>query len=126
MEPTAGMYERLERSGGQVLGYEVTDRVTEAELQAMIREMETVIDQQGSVSLLVYVRSFPSFELRALDDDLGFWFDHRRDLDRYAVVGDSRLIRWASELSDRFTRVQIRYFDETEIDDAWAWVEREQ
>lgn len=119
------MYERLERGGEAVLGYEVTDRVTEAELQAMIQEMEAVIDEQGSVSLLVYVPSFPSFELRALDDDLGFWFDHRRDLDRYAVVGDSRLMRWASELGDRFTRVEIRYFGETEMDDAWEWVRGE-
>jgi len=119
------MYEPLDRSDGRVLGYEIRDRVTEAELQAMIDEMETVIEEEGSVRLLVHVPSFPSFELSALDDDLGFWFQHRRDLERYAVVGHSRLMEWASALGDRFTGVEIRYFEESEIGDAWDWLENE-
>lgn len=34
-------------------------------------------------------------------DDLGFWFQHRDDLERYVIVGDSRLVEWVSELGDR-------------------------
>lgn len=55
-EPRA-MYETLDRSDGRVLGYEIRDRVTEEELQAMIEEMETVIAEEGSVRLLVHVPS---------------------------------------------------------------------
>lgn len=117
------MYETLDRSSGRVLGYEIRDRITEAELQEILDEMEAVILDEGAVSVLVHVPAFPSFELSALDDDLGFWFRHGEDLERYALVGDSRLVEWASELGDRVTSTDIRYFDEDDLDAAWEWVE---
>jgi hypothetical protein len=117
------MYEKLDRSGGRTLGYEIRDRISEDELQEILREMEAVIHDEGEVRVLVYIPTFPSFEIAALDDDLGFWFQHRDDLERYAIVGDNRLVEWASDLGDRLVGTDIRYFDEHELDDAWAWVQ---
>lgn len=119
------MYEKLDGSGGRVLGYEIRDRISEAELREILREMEEVIHEEGAVSVLVHVPTFPSFDPAALDDDLGFWLQHRQDLERYAVVGDSRLVEWATELGDRLVDTEVRYFEGDDLDDAWAWVRRD-
>lgn len=120
------MYEKLDRSGDRVLGYEIRDRISEEELQEMLHEMETVIHDHGEVRVLVHIPTFPSFELSALDDDLGFWFHHGDELERYAIVGDNRLVKWATELGDRITGTEIRYFEGDEIDDAWEWVDKDE
>lgn len=120
------MYEKLNRGDERVLGYEIRDRISEEELQEMLHEMETVIHDEGEVRVLVHIPTFPSFELSALDDDLSFWFQHGDELERYAIVGDNRLVEWATELGDRITGTEIRYFDEEEIDDAWGWVQEDE
>ncbi|WP_192918561.1 SpoIIAA family protein [Salinigranum salinum] len=40
------------------------------------------------------------------------------------MVGDNRLVKWATKLGDRITGTEIRYFEGNEIDDAWEWVEQ--
>lgn len=116
------MYEKLERSGGPVLGYEIRDQISEEELQEILDEMEAVIREEGEVRIVVYIPTFPSFEISALDDDLRFWFQHGDELERYAIVGDDRLVEWATELGDRIVGTEIRYFKEDDINDAWEWV----
>ena len=117
------MYEKLDRSGEGVLGYRVSDRITEAELEAILQELETTIADRGDVDLLVHVESFPTPELDALDEDIGFWLQHGDDIGRYAVVGDSSIMKWATKAGDRATEATVRYFEEPELDDAWEWVQ---
>jgi len=116
------MYQKLEPSGGRVLGYELGDELTESELEKILAEMEQVIIEEGSVRLLLHVPDYPSIDLDMLDEDIGFWLHHGDDVERYAIVGDSDLIGWVVELEDRLTGTDLEYFEEDEFDEAWAWV----
>lgn len=115
------MYEKLDRSEGRVVGYEVRDELTEEELEEILLDLEEVIIEEGSVRILVHVPSFPSPDLDALDEDIGFWLEHGDDIDQYAIVGDSKLVEWVTELEDRLTDIDLQYFEE--LDEAWAWLE---
>ncbi|MFC7199638.1 STAS/SEC14 domain-containing protein [Halospeciosus flavus] len=117
------MYEKLDRSEGRVVGYEVRDELTEEELEEILLDLEEVIIEEGSVRILVHVPSFPSPDLDALDEDIGFWLEHGDDIDRYAIVGDSKLVEWVTELEDRLTDIDLQYFEEEDLDEAWAWLE---
>ena len=119
------MYEKLSRSGDRALGYRVQDEITEAELEEIFTELETVVAEEGEVDILLHVASFPTPELDALDEDIGFWLEHGDDIGRYAVVGESTLMEWATELGDRTSDADVRYFEEAALDEAWAWVRRE-
>lgn len=117
------MYEKLSRSDENVLGYEIREVLTEDQLDEILTELEKTIADHGSVRLLVSMPSMPYPDLKALDDDLGFWLRHRENIDRYAVVGESTLLEWCSNITDAVTEPDIEYFEQADIDDAWDWVE---
>lgn len=116
------MYEKLPQSEEDTLGYEIREVLTEEQLTEMLDEIEEAIAEHGSVRLLVYVPSVPYPDIKALDDDLGFWLRHREHIDRYAVVGDSPLLEWASRLTDRVSHPDVEHFGEDDLPEAWAWV----
>lgn len=119
------MYEKLSRSEGEVLGYEIREVLTEDQLEEILTEIEEVIADHGSVRLLVSMPSIPYPDVKAIDDDLGFWLRHSENIDRYAVVGESPLLEWSSKVADRVSAPDIEYFEQAEIDAAWDWVEPE-
>lgn len=116
------MVEKLPKSGGRVLGYRVDGRIEGDELTKMLREMESVIEREGEVRLLVQLEGFPTTDLDALTEDLSFWLEHGNDIERYAVVGDSTLLDWAADVGGTMTSVDVQYFAESEMRDAWEWV----
>lgn len=118
------MYEKLDRSAGNVLGYEIREEVTEEDLQEILSEMESAIeDHEGDLRILLRLDSIPGFEFGALDDDLRFWLEHREEIEKYAIVTDNSLIEGLVAVEDRLTDIGMREFDPEEIEAAWAWLE---
>lgn len=118
------MYEKLDRSEGRVLGFEIHDEVTEADLDAILGELEAAINEHDEpIRVLLRVESIPGVEFGALDEDIGFWLTHRDDIDRYAVVTENSLIEGLVAVEDRLTEMELREFDPGEIDVALAWLE---
>ncbi|WP_017571256.1 SpoIIAA family protein [Nocardiopsis halotolerans] len=117
------MYQRLDRSHGNVLGYEITGRITEEEYQRLAGELRAGIGEHGSVRLLVRAPGLPTAELSALDDDLEFAKEHLGDIERYAVVSDRKLLRFLTRVGDRFVRAESREFALEDEEAAWAWLE---
>jgi hypothetical protein len=117
------VYRKLGRSEGDVLGIELEERFSEADVESIERELDTAIAEHGSVRLLVRFESFPRPELDALDDDLAFWSEHGDDIERYAVVSEGTLAAWASELGDFLSDTDVRHFDPDSEGDAWEWLE---
>ena len=119
------MYTKLDRSHDGVIGYELSGTITEAEFKEMIAEFETAINEAGELRLLIHTPRIPTFEFALLDEDFGFWLSHRHDIERYAVVGDGRLLEWATRVGDRITGIDVRHFKEADIETAWEWLEAE-
>ncbi|GAB7093610.1 hypothetical protein JCM30237_07620 [Halolamina litorea] len=117
------MYETLDRSEGRVIGFELHDEVTEADLNGILGEIErTIATQDRPVRVLLRFDDFPGVEFGALDEELGFWLEHGDDIDRHAVVSGSRLIEGLVAVEDRLTEMEIRQFDPDELAVAWAWL----
>jgi hypothetical protein len=47
---------------------------------------------------------------------------HYSDFDRIAMVGDRRWEKWMVQVCRPFTKAKVRYFDASQIYDAWAWL----
>lgn len=120
------MYEKLPESTGRALGFEVRGRIEGDELTAMLREMEEVVESEGEVRLLVYIAELPTTDFDAITEDLGFWLEHGDDIERYAVVGESTLLDWATDVGGRMTTVDVQYFAEEDMRDAWEWVNEDE
>ena len=53
---------------------------------------------------------------------LKFGLKHYSDFDRIAMVGDRKWEKWMVQVSKPFTKAEMRYFDASQVDDAWAWL----
>jgi hypothetical protein len=116
---STSMFERLDdRTGGRVVGYRFGDRVSEADFQEIVREMEAIIDEHGAVRLSLEFDGYPIPDIDVIDDDLKFWWAHRKGLERYAVVGEGRLLEWSAELGDRLSGVDVQFFAPEARDEA--------
>jgi hypothetical protein len=76
----------------------------------------------GKTRLFVQFEDFQGWDPHAVWDDTKFAFKHYSDFDRIALVGDRRWEKWMAQVCKPFTRAEVRYFDASQIDDAWAWL----
>jgi hypothetical protein len=68
---------------------------------------------------------FHGWQGAAMWDDIRFDMKHFSDIDRLAMVGDRQWEKGMSVFCRPFTTAKIRYFDQTAIAEARAWVESE-
>jgi hypothetical protein len=116
------VYRKLERSSGNVLGYEARGMLTKEELGTILADMEEAIDRFGEVNLLVYLPEIPRPDLGAIGEDLEFARKHTKDVDRYAVVGGSALLDLVARLEGPLVGIEIKHFEPDRLDEAWRWL----
>ena len=69
------------------------------------------------------ISDLDGFTLKAVADDIAFWFKRDRQIERCAVVGSKKWEEMAVKFSAAFSHGEIRYFDASEADAAWEWLE---
>jgi hypothetical protein len=97
--------------------------VKKSELDAVQIEMVKQIAAAGSIKLLVLLENFAGWEKGGDWDDTDFFFSHRNDFEKIAVVGP---LRWEAEVL-AFTgagmrKGPVKCFPETAEAAARAWL----
>lgn len=115
------MLAKLPESSGNVLGYAISGSVTEADYEALARDIQAQIARGEQVRMLVDYTAFGGVELAALDEDLRMarFIDH---FERFAVVSDRRLFGWLTAVADAVMGLKIRHFEPGDMQAAWAWL----
>ncbi len=116
------MIRKLPESRDELLAYEAAGKLSEEENQQVLDELRDAISRHGRVRLFVRLPEMARPELASLDDRLRFWKDHRHDIDRYAVVADSRALKVLVKLGALLTRADVRHFPLEEEAEAWGWL----
>ena len=91
------MIRRLDESSGNVLGWEVTGKVTEEEVRTISEEFKAAIAEHGKVRVLVRMRRIPRMGLGAWVEDFKLT-PYAKDVERYAIVSDSNHFEWTSKI----------------------------
>ena len=55
-------------------------------------------------------------------EDLKFDYKHFRDIEKLAIVGESKWEQGMATFCKPFTSAKIQYFDHEKLDEAIAWV----
>jgi len=105
-----------------IVAYRLTGRLTHADYQAFLPELEALIRERGPLSVLFELHDFRGWELEAAADDLRFLKAHPEDFKRFAIVGKGRLQRWLTALAAPFTHAEMRFFEEDQLSEAWDWL----
>ncbi len=116
------MLEFLEGSGGNVVGVRIAGKVTGDDMKAIAGRADRAIGEAGSVRLLVEIAGLVGLEAEALWEKLKFTLAHLKHIERMAAVGDKAWEKWWVTIAGSVVPAKVRYFDEGEIDAAWAWL----
>ena len=88
------------------------------------RTVDPFIHENGKLTgLLIEAPSFPGWDsFAALLEHMKFVRDHHRNIDRVAVVTDSKVLSLAPKIAEHFAHPEFRVFGSAEKDAALAWL----
>ncbi len=117
------MIQQFDRCHGDVLGFKMSGQLHDSDYQGFVPLVERVIARHGKARLLLQFEDFEGWDLAALWDDLKFTAQHYRDIERFAIVGEGGREEMIASIGRSFTQGEVRYFEASELEVAWAWLE---
>jgi len=107
----------------KTLGFKLSGRLHDEDFRQFAPTIESFLTSEGKTRLFVQFEQFHGWDLHAAWDDLAFSMKHYADFERIAIVGDRQWERWMAGFCKPFTRAKVKYFDHSEVDAAWQWLE---
>ena len=115
--------EVCEAAGGKVLEVKMTGKLTKEDYLKFGGEVDRLMKQHGKICILSQMQDFHGWEMGALWEDIKFDFKHFRNIERLAMVGETKWQHGMAVFCKPFTSAKIQYFDQTKLADARKWVE---
>lgn len=117
------MIENMHRTKGNVLGFTLSGKLHDSDYKSFVPTLDAAIATYGKVRLLAHFVDFHGWDMHALWDDIKFTGTHADKVERIALVGDKKWEAMMAKVCKPFTSAKVRYFDVSELNAAWAWVE---
>jgi hypothetical protein len=111
-----------EKVGGKVLVIKLTGKLTREDYAQFVPEVERLIREHGKLRMVVQMHDFHGWTMGALWDDIKFDVKHFRDIERLALIGESKWEAGMAVFCKPFTTAKVRYFDESQSDEAFTWI----
>lgn len=111
------------RATGNLLEVRATGKLTHAFYEAFVPAVEQQLQQCGKLRILFEMHDFHGWTAGALWDDVKFDAKHWHDIERLAVVGESKWEHGMAVFCKPFTSAKVRYFDKSQAAEAREWVQ---
>jgi len=112
-----------ESAGGKVLSIAASGKLTKEDYEQFVPRVESLIQQHGKLRILLQMHDFHGWEASALWEDIKFDVKHFRDIERLALLGDSKWEKGMAVFCKPFTTATVKYFDTSKADEARQWIE---
>lgn len=116
------MIEPLASPSDRIIGFRLTGKLHDADYQSFVPAIDAAAGA-GKIRMLAQFHDFHGWDLHALWDDCKFAATHCTKFDRIALVGEKTWEKWMAKVCAPFTMAKVKYFDVSEIDRAWAWLQ---
>ncbi len=107
---------------GKVLILRTDSKLTAEDYRQFVPHTESLINKHGKIRVLFDMRGFRGWSLAAFWEDIKFDLKHFKDIERLAMIGDRAWEKWMATFCRPFTSAEIRYFEQSEADQAHPWV----
>jgi len=97
-------------------------KLTKEFYEAFAPAVEAQIAEQGKLRILFIMHDFHGWTAGALWEDLKFDFKHWKDIERLAIVGETKWEQGMATFCKPFTKATVRYFDHQKTDEARQWL----
>ena len=111
-----------ETNGGKVLEIQLTGKLAKEDYEQLVPAVERLVKEHGRIRILVEMRDFHGWTAGALWQDIKFDAKHFSDIERLAIVGETKWQHGMAIFCKPFTTASIRYFDHAAIDQARTWL----
>lgn len=101
---------------------EVIGTLTSDDYAGTVPELEDLAAKRGRLRLLFRLTDFHGWSLLGLFTDIRFELGHQEQIERIAVVGDTRIEEWGTRLPKPFIKAEVRWFDFRHLDEARDWL----
>jgi hypothetical protein len=112
-------------SAGKRLHVKATGKLTKESYETFVPLVDRQIEEHGKIRILFEMHDFHGWTAGAMWEDIKFDFKHWRDIERLAIVGESKWEQGMAIFCKPFTLAKIKYFDHTRLDEAKRWLEEE-
>jgi hypothetical protein len=119
------MIEQLDSPLPKIVGFKLSGKLHDEDYKHFVPLVDKAIAEQGKVRMLAWFHDFHGWDMHALWDDTKFATTHCTKIEKLALVGEKTWEEWMAKVCKPFTMAEIKYFDASKIDDAWAWLEED-
>ncbi len=113
----------IEKPEQKLLEVHLTGKLTSADYKQFVPQTERFFSGGAKVNVLVLMHDFHGWSPGGVWEDIKWDFKHFRDIERLALVGESRWQAIMSKVCKPFTSGEVRYFDFKDLPKAREWVE---
>jgi hypothetical protein len=114
--------ELKESDGGRILEVFLTGKVVKEDYATFVPAVDRAIAAHRKIRMLVVMRDFHGWTVSAAWEDTKFGARHFRDIDRLAMIGETKWQHGMAIFCKPFTTATVRYFTHDELDQACAWL----
>src|SRR6056297_1321155 len=111
-------YKVEERADGKIIEVHIEGKLNKEAYEMFVPLTEKRIEEFGKIRLLVILHDFHGWDMSALWEDLKFDVKHFSDIERLAIVGDSKWEQGMSVFCRPFTTAKMKYFDIADVEAA--------
>ncbi len=112
-------------STGKLLHVQATGKLTKEAYATFVPLIEEQIQQCGKIRVLFEMHDFHGWTAGAMWEDIKFDVKHWKDVERLAIVGESKWEQGMAVFCKPFTAAKIKYFDHSQAEEAKSWLEEE-
>lgn len=109
---------------GPVLLVKATGKLTKDFYERLAPVVDEQIQQHGKIRVLFEMHDFHGWHAGALWEDIKFDWKHWSDIERLAIVGESKWEEGMAKFCKPFTKADIKYFDHAKRDEALEWIKQ--
>jgi hypothetical protein len=112
-------------AGDAYIEVHATGKLTKDFYETFVPAVEERIKEVGKIKVLFVMEDFKGWTAGALWEDVKFDLMHWRDIERLALVGESKWEKGMAAFCKPFTKAHVKYFDHAQLAEAREWIAAE-
>ena len=111
-----------ETMDGRIIEVTISNTLTREVIQAFIPLTEAAIEENGKIRVLFLLLGFHGWDAGALWEDVKFDLQQFNDVERLAIVGETKWEKGMWMFCRPFTSANIKYFEHGNLERAREWI----
>jgi len=112
-----------EMNDGKLLEVQVSGKLEKEDYTHFGPTVEKMVKEHGKIRILVDMHDFHGWTAGGLWEDIKLDVKHFNDIERIAMVGETKWEHDMAIFCKPFTTAKIRYFDHDKKNEAHEWLE---